>query len=75
MVCLATTVPELVWRNFGSWIRTKRAGICPSERTVATALRNSFGKFLADEDCAPELAKFMIERMDLQQANAQRRFA
>ena len=31
--------PRLVWASFGSWLRTVRPGIPPSELVVATALR------------------------------------
>jgi hypothetical protein len=72
MLALATTVPEVVWRHFGSWLRTRRPGVCPSERVVATALRNSLPEFLADDSNAPDLAIFLDERMDFSQANANR---
>ena len=39
---LASCFPKQVWRSFGSWLRTIRPGIAPSERVVAMALRNSF---------------------------------
>ena len=41
LFALATTMPDLVWRHFGSWLRTVRPGVCPSERVVTTALRNT----------------------------------
>lgn len=72
MVALATTVPERVWRSFGSWIRTIRPGVCPSEAIVATALRNTLPDFLADNSPAPDLAKFVQERLDLNQTRARR---
>jgi hypothetical protein len=68
MVALATTKPALVWRNFGSWIRTVRQEVCPSEMVVAIALRNSLPEFLADNDCAPDLTKFIQENLDLERA-------
>jgi hypothetical protein len=72
MLALATTMPEMVWRHFGSWLRTRRPGICPSERVVATALRNSLPDFLADDSNAPDLTIFLCERMDFSQTNATR---
>ncbi len=36
---LAVAFPQLVWDSFGSWLRTIRSGIPPSELVVATALR------------------------------------
>jgi hypothetical protein len=70
MLALATTSHKLVWRHFGSWLRTRRPGVCPSERVVATALRNSLPDFLADDSCAPDLTIFLRERMDWSQVNA-----
>jgi len=72
MLALATTMPDLVWRHFGSWLRTVRPGICPSERVVAIALRNTLPDFLADDACAPNLTKFIRERLDLTRANTTR---
>ncbi|VAW79739.1 hypothetical protein MNBD_GAMMA13-471, partial [hydrothermal vent metagenome] len=43
---LASSFPRLVWCSFGSWLRTIRPGIAPSERVVSMALRNSFPEFL-----------------------------
>jgi DDE superfamily endonuclease len=68
MVAIATTKPDLVWRHFGSWIRTIRAEVCPSEMVVAIALRNSLPEFLADSECAPNLTKFIQENLDLERA-------
>lgn len=73
MATLATTAPELVWSSFGSWIRTIRPGVAPSEAVVAVALRNTLHHFLADNSPAPNLAKFIQQRMDLSRANNKRR--
>ncbi len=70
MLALSTTVPHLVWRHFGSWLRTKRPGVCPSERVTAMALRNTLSDFLADDSSAPDLTIFLRERMDFSQTNA-----
>jgi len=72
MLALATTVPQLVWASFGSWLRTIRPGIVPSEAVVACALRNALPHFLADTSPAPDLAKFIQERLDLANTQAQR---
>jgi len=72
MLAIATTAPNLVWRHFCSWLRTVRPGVCPSERVVATALRNSLPDFLSDDDCASNLTKFIRDRIDLTQAKATR---
>jgi hypothetical protein len=72
MVALATTAPALVWRHFGSWLRTVRPGVCPSEMVVAIALRNSLPEFLADKSCEPNFAKFMRDRIDLERTKGMR---
>ncbi len=72
MQVLATTGPALVWRSFGSWLRTVRPGICPSEMVVATAMRNALPEFLADDTCAPCLTKFIRDRLDLERAEGTR---
>ena len=38
---LAVASPKLVWDSFGSWLRTIRPGIPPSEFVVANALRQT----------------------------------
>jgi hypothetical protein len=68
MVAIATTAPDLVWRNFGSWLRTIRPGVCPSEMVVAIALRNTLPEFLADSTCDPNFTKFIQERLDIERA-------
>jgi hypothetical protein len=62
---LAATTPKLVWRCFGSWIRTVRAGLAPSEQVVAAALRNTLPEFLATAAKTAILVKFIRERLDL----------
>jgi len=65
MTAIATSAHHLVWRHFGSWLRTTRPGVCPSERVVATALRNSLPEFLAEDGCAPIFTKFLRDRVDI----------
>ena len=55
----------LVWRSFGSWLRTIRKGLAPSEFVVATALRHSLPEFLLVAPKEQKLAKFIRERLDL----------
>jgi len=62
---LSATKPELVWRSFGSWIRTVRTGLAPSEQVVASALRNTFPEFLATAAKSVILLKFLRDRLDL----------
>ena len=61
-LCRAPTV----WQRFGSWLRTIRPGIAPSEFVVAIALRHSLPAFLADSPAEHILAKFIRDRIDLE---------
>jgi hypothetical protein len=61
---LSSEYAELVWRSFGSWLRTIREGLAPSEFVVATALRHSLPEFLLVSSEEQKLAKFIRERQD-----------
>lgn len=61
---LAVVCPEQVWRSFGSWLRTIRPGIPPSELVVANALRNRLPEFLLSCVKTHCWAKFVHERQD-----------
>ena len=65
---LAVLEPVAVWRHYGSWLRTIRAGVAPSERVVALAMRNTLPQFLADTAKNAILAKFIRKRIDLARA-------
>jgi hypothetical protein len=67
---LAVAFPQSVWHAFGSWLRTIRPGIPPSELVVANALRQSMPEFLLH--AAPDniFAKFVIERQDTDRMQA-----
>jgi len=62
---LSATTPTLVWRAFGSWIRTIRPGLAPSEQVAAIALRNTFAEFLASSAKITIFTKFLRDRLDL----------
>lgn len=62
---LSATTPQSVWRSFGSWIRTVRPGLAPSEQVVAVALRNTLPDFLATAAKTSILVKFIRDRLDL----------
>ncbi len=64
MQYLAVTEERRVWRSFGSWLRTIRPGIAPSERVVAMALRNTLAEFLLGTGETHALAKFITDRQD-----------
>lgn len=61
---LAAVFPQLVWDSFGSWLRTIRPGIPPSELVVAIALRQRLPHFLLDTAENHSFAKFIIDRQD-----------
>ena len=61
---LAVVFPSLVWSSFGSWLRTIRPGIPPSELVVATALRQCLPEFLLNATKTGFLAKFITQRQD-----------
>jgi hypothetical protein len=61
---LSITYPNLIWRSFGSWIRTIRPGIPPSEMVTAMALRETFPQFLLTRKTGSIFAKFVVERID-----------
>jgi hypothetical protein len=63
---LAVVAPQLVWDSFGSWLRTIRPGIPPSEMVVAQALRQTLPDFLLASSKSNSLAKFVTERQDTQ---------
>ena len=70
MCVLATTVPELVFASFGSYFRTIRTGIAPSEAMVAISLQNTLPNLFADNFPEPILTKFLREKLDLRQKKA-----
>lgn len=61
---LAVAFTKLVWNSFGSWLRTIRPGIPPSELVVANALRQSLPEFLLNAVQHNSLAKFIVERQE-----------
>jgi len=61
---LSCKCPALVWDCFGSWLRTIRPGIPPSEMVCATALANTLPHFLIAGANSAILATFITERLD-----------
>jgi DDE superfamily endonuclease len=61
---LAVVAPKLVWDSFGSWLRTIRPGIPPSEFVVANALRHMLPDFLLNSAKNDSLAEFIADRQD-----------
>jgi len=69
---LSATKSHLVWRSFGSWIRTIRPALAPSELVVAVALRNTLPEFLATDTNTPTMVKFIRSRLDLSRTEGTR---
>ena len=58
------SLPPQVWGSFGSWLRTIRPGVAPSELVVACALRQTLPEFLLNNEETASIAKFIGERQD-----------
>lgn len=69
---LSSKFPALVWKNFGSWLRTIRPGIPPSEMVTAMALRSSLPEFLMGTRKTSAFTKFITERIDIDRAEGLR---
>lgn len=63
---LSLTCTKCVWNSFGSWLRTIREGIYPSEQITALALRNMLPQFLVNSPEEHILAKFIRDKIDMQ---------
>jgi hypothetical protein len=63
---LSVAFPALVWNSFGSWLRTIRPGIPPSELVVANALRQTLPEFLLNNPQPDFIEKFIVQRQDPQ---------
>ncbi len=61
---LAVAFPRQVWNSFGSWLRTMKPDLEPSELVVATALRNSFPEFLLNSPNTHFFKKFIATKFD-----------
>ena len=69
---LSATHPRLIWQSFGSWVRTIRPGLAPSEQVVAIALRNTLPDFLVADTNTSILVKFIRSRLDLSRTEGNR---
>ena len=62
---LSLTCTKAVWQSFGSWLRTIRDGIYPSEQVTALALRNTLPELLVNSPDDPILVNFIRQKIDL----------
>ena len=69
---LSATTPKAVWRSFGSWIRTIRPGLAPSEQVTAIAMRNTLPELLAGSAIITTFTKFLRDRIDLSRTEGSR---
>ncbi len=69
---LAMTRDELVWTHFGTWIRTIRPDVLPSEMVVSAALRNTLPEFLRCGVIAAPFTKFVLARIDFNRTDGAR---
>jgi len=67
---LSSTFTEHVWKNFGSWFRTIRPNICPSEQITALALCNALPGFIQGDFKETILTKFLKENIDIEQKSS-----
>lgn len=72
---LSMTSHQLVWKNFGSWVRTIRPNILPSEAIVMSALKNTIPQFLKANETGSNIEKFILEKLDLARTEGQRMVA
>ncbi len=75
MAAISSTVPQMVWFSFGSWLRTIRPNVCASEMVLATALKNNFPEFLLSRNTIANLTKFILQRIDFSRKNTSRMVA
>ncbi|MBD3243410.1 MAG: transposase [Chitinivibrionales bacterium] len=69
---LASCHTEQVWKAFGSWLRTIRDGVLPSELVTSIALRDTIAEFLSNKSDMSKLAKFLRSKIDTSRAQGMR---
>jgi hypothetical protein len=55
---------QVVWKHFGTWLRTIRPNTLPSEMVVALAMTGTYSEFLADGEYGSFLRKFLRQKID-----------
>ena len=64
LLFLGISYRALVWKRFGSWMRTMKTENMPSELVVSLALRNTLPQFLLDYRGKHNLEKIIREKLD-----------
>lgn len=72
---LSLSASKQIWGSFGSWIRTIRPGILPSEQVVTTSLQNTLPQFLTDSSHNAILKKFLLKNIDFNRSEGIRMVA
>lgn len=72
LMLISAKSAELVWSNFGSWMRTKRSGVAPSEWVTALSMRNALPELIASNEKGPTLGKFIRDKIDFERAEGYR---
>jgi len=75
MQYLSACYTEFVFASFGSWLRTIRKDVSPSELIVRTAMQNTIAEFLSVCSNTNNLAKFITERQESSRATFWRKAA
>lgn len=63
---------DQVWQHFGSWLRTIRPNVLPSEMVTRIALQNALPEFLASETEYANLQKFWRDNIDYERSEGLR---
>ncbi len=69
---LAMTCDGLVWKHFGTWIRTIRPDVLPSEMIVSAALKNTLPGFLHHGGKGSAFRKFILDKIDFTRSEGSR---
>ena len=56
---------QAVWNNFGTWLRTIRPNMLPSEMVVSVAMANTYNEFLLVDEHVPIFKKFLLGKIDI----------
>jgi hypothetical protein len=56
---------EVVFKKFGTWLRTIRAHTLPSEMVVALAMKNTYDEFLIDGQYCSIFKKFLMDKIGI----------
>ncbi len=62
---LSLTCTKAVWGSFGSWLRTIRDGIYPSEQVTALAMKHTLPELIVNSPEDQILVNFIRQKIDL----------